>query len=60
MPEYKLTGRMRKVVDLSSRFQARDPDALTDDLINNINNMTIARRDARKILCDSAGISTST
>ncbi len=60
MPEYKLTGRMRKVVDLSSRFQARDPDALTDDLINDINNMTIAKRDARKILCDSKGISTST
>ena len=60
MPEYKLTGRMKRVVNLSSRFQTRDPDSLTDDLINNINNMTIPRRDARKILCPSKKTSVST
>ena len=60
MPEYKLTGRMRRVVSLSSRFQARDPEILSDDLISNINNMTISKGDARRVLCPSKGISVST
>lgn len=60
MPDYKLTGRMKRVVSLSSQFQARDPDSLNDDLINNINNMNISRRDARKVLCTSSKISVST
>ncbi len=60
MPEYKLTGRMRRVVNLSSRFQARDPDSLSDDLINNINKMNISRRDARRVLCHSDKTTVST
>ena len=60
MPEYKLTGRMRRVVSLSSRFQARDPETLSDDLISNINNMTISKGEARRVLCPSKGISVST
>ncbi len=51
---------MRKVVNLASRFQARDPDILSDDLISNINNMTISRRDARRVLCPSGKTMVST
>lgn len=60
MPEYKLSGRMKRVVNLSSRFQARDPDSLNDDLINNINNMTISSRDARRVLCSPGKATVST
>ena len=53
MSEYKLTGRAKRMIRLSSKFQARNPESLSDDLINNINNMTITRREARSVLCRS-------
>ena len=60
MPEYKLTGKMKRVINVSSRFQARDPDSLSDDLINNINNMSISRREARRVLCPPGNTNVST
>ncbi len=60
MPEYKLTGRMKRIITVSSRFQVRDPDSLTDDLINNINNMSISRRGERKVLCPPGKTNVST
>ncbi len=53
MSEYKLTGRAKRMVRLSSKFQARNPESLSDELINNINNMNITRREARSVLCRS-------
>ncbi len=60
MPEYKLTRRQRKIVQLSSKFVAKNPDGLTDDLINDINQMNIKPREARRILCTSKHIITQT
>lgn len=60
MAEYKLTRGDRKMIEMSSRLQVRDPESLSDTLINNINNMNISRRDARKYLCSSRHITTST
>ena len=60
MPEYKLTGRARRIIGISSRYQARNPEALTDDLIDDINNMTITAREARKVLCPSRNVITHT
>lgn len=51
---------MRRIIELSSRFQARDPESLSDDLINNINTMTITRRDARQLVRSSKDIYVST
>ena len=48
------------MIEMSSRFQARDPESLNDDLIDNINKMSISKRDARRFLCPSNHISTST
>ena len=59
MSEYKITGRMRKTLELSSRLQARDPDSLTDDLIDNINSMTITKRCDKKLLCTSKSTNVS-
>ncbi len=50
---------MRKIIGLSSRLQARDPESLSDDLINDINTMKIPRSD-RRLLCRPHEISVST
>ncbi len=60
MPEYKISRRDKRMIEMSSRFQARDPETLNDDLISNINKMSISRRDARRFLCPSKHIATST
>lgn len=60
MPEYRLTGRAKRIIAISSRYQARDPELLTDDLIDDINNMTITPREARKVLCPSRNVITQT
>ena len=49
-----------KMIRMSSKLQARDPESLTDDLIDNINKMSITRREERRYLCPSKHISTST
>lgn len=60
MADYKLTRRDMKMIRMSSKLQARDPESLTDDLIDNINKMSITRREERRYLCPSKHISTST
>ena len=60
MAEYKLTRHDKKMIELSSRLQARAPESLTDDLIDNINKMSITRREEKRYLCPSKHISTST
>ncbi len=60
MPEYKITGKMKRIIELSSRLQAREPDSLTDDLIDNINSMTITKRSEKRQLCFSSRSSVST
>ena len=60
MSEYKLTGRAKRMIRLSSKFQARNPETLSDDLINNINNMNITRREARSVLCRSRHVTMQT
>ena len=50
MSNYKLTRRAEKMMELASRFQARDPEALTDERIDSINKMNISSRDARHLL----------
>lgn len=60
MPEYKITGRMRRILEMSSRLQARDPDSLSDDLINNINNSSIQPRDVKRVMCPSRRPAAST
>ena len=48
MPEYRLSGATKKIIGFSGRIQPKDPDALTDDLINNIN--TLCRKNGMEIV----------
>ena len=60
MAEYKLTRRDKRMIGMAEKLQARNPENLSSDLIDNINKMSITKRDARRTLCSSRHISTST
>ena len=60
MPEYRLSRATKRIIGFSGRIQPKDPDSLTDDLINNINTLKISPRDRRRLLCSSRDTSTST
>ena len=60
MSDYRLSRATRKIISFASRIQPRDPDSLSDDLINNINTMKISPKEKKKLLCPSRDISTST
>ena len=60
MSDYRLSRATRKIISFASRIQPRDPDSLSDDLVNNINTMKISPKEKKKLLCPSRDISTST